>query len=544
MWSRSASSFEFGRSATTSQLQPKSGLVVSTTQDQNSLLRSDAFVITGSVMEHERQDGLIGHRWHHYRVERRLAEGGMGTLYLLVHEKYPESKLVMKVINPHVTNISDIQARFEQEARVAAAIGQGRVPQLYDFDFLPDGRPFIAMEYVPGRSLAEELACSGPMRLLPALQIVKSVAETVAIAQSLGVIHRDLKPSNIMLMRTSDQDFAVKLLDFGIAQVTGELQLVQTAQAVAIGTRGYMSPEALAASEVDGSTDVYSLGTVLYETLTGQLPWPPPNDAESMLFFFTTPPRPLAEVRPVQLDPVPVWLERFIYRALARQPTERPSISEFSNQLRRAIQGLSLEADYARWRSNDSDIVSSREMQDGLPAIEMSEASPQPGGTVAAVSSWSSQGDPSDPIRAGVMAKRRLRRWGGLGLLALILCGVALSGVGVSMSLVKAKPQQASKQVGTSTPTDNNLGTGGVTGMSVPLVPVARERPGPARPPLSLGVADPPSKVAGMNTRNRPISTLDKEHTKSAKRVGIRLGGTKCKVVDVGVLSCPPNSKM
>lgn len=499
-------------------------------------------MVTGSLMEHERRDSLIGHRWRSFRVERQLAEGGMGTLYLLGHEKYPELKWVMKVINPDIANISDIHARFEQEARVAAAIGQGRVPQLHDFDFLPDGRPFIAMEYVQGRSLAEELACSGPMRLLPALRVVQCVADTMTIAHARGVIHRDLKPSNIMLMRGSDQDFVVKLLDFGIAQVTGELQLVQTAQAVAIGTRGYMSPEALAASQVDGSTDVYSLGTVLYEMLTGHLPWPPPTDADSMLFFFTAPPQALVEIRPVQLDPVPSWLERLIYQSLARQPAERPTMSEFSEQLRRSIQRLSLEADYARWSSDDSDSIPSRAVREGVPARpDGAAAFPPPGDPKVASSPGPSRVAPSDVIVAGVIAKRRRwLQWGGFALLALVLCGVALAGARASMSMSAARSQQSGKNIGSLTPTAADFGSAGVVDMSVP--PTSIEYPKPHDPSVFIGIGVagvPPAGVSNMSPPESAISTANKANVLPAKRWGAPSAKKKCVKKADGVLLCP-----
>ena len=216
-----------------------------------------------------------------YRIDRLLGEGGMGAVYLAEH-LHMHKRLAVKVLHPEMSRLPEVVTRFEREAMAAGHIDHPNVATASDFGKLPDGSFFLVLEFVEGKNLRDVLA-GGPLALSRALHIAQQVADALGRAHSLGIVHRDLKPENVMILeRDGDRDF-VKVLDFGIAKVpvgslgepasTGAPRQALTQMGVVFGTPDYMAPEQALGQHVDGRADLYSLGVLLFEMLTGGVPF-------------------------------------------------------------------------------------------------------------------------------------------------------------------------------------------------------------------------------------------------------------------------------
>ncbi len=201
-----------------------------------------------------------------YKIEKLLGKGGMGTVYL-AKDSSLDRYVAIKELNPVLSADADLIARFHNEAKLQAKLIHTNIAVLYNF-FEQDGRYFMVMEYAEGMTLKEIIGQTGPIPEVRAINIIKQVVSALEYAHGMGIVHRDIKPSNIIL----DDTDKVKILDFGIARVMGERGLTQTGQQ--IGTVAYMSPEQVQAKkDIDGKTDIYSLGVTLYEMLSGRMPY-------------------------------------------------------------------------------------------------------------------------------------------------------------------------------------------------------------------------------------------------------------------------------
>lgn len=208
-----------------------------------------------------------------YQLVRLLGEGGMGAVYLGEHVQ-GGLRAAIKVLLPHVSANRQIVARFFNEARATNRIEHPGIVKVFDMGFAETGQAYLAMELLDGQSLASAMA-GGPMEQARAIEIARQVAGALDAAHQAGIVHRDLKPDNVYLVRDPDMRFGerAKVLDFGIAKLTGSLALSQATHAT-MGTPTYMSPEQWRDSgQVDGRTDVYSLGCMLFEMLTGRPPF-------------------------------------------------------------------------------------------------------------------------------------------------------------------------------------------------------------------------------------------------------------------------------
>jgi Tol biopolymer transport system component/predicted Ser/Thr protein kinase len=268
---------------------------------------------------------VIGRRVGNYRVEKVLGSGGMGSVYLVRHERLPNTFAALKVMHQ---NEPAVAQRFVQEALVAAAIGSHRVARPLDVGIFDHGEPYILMEYVEGRTLADKLANDGPLPIPQALAVAYRVADTMALAHARGIIHRDLKPSNIMLVGADEA--RVKLLDFGVARASGEIKVAVTREAAIIGTPGYLSPEAAMGGAVDGKSDVFSLGVVLFKMISGELPFPAAVSRESMASLLSEPAPALSSRTP---RPVAPLVESCVAEALAKDPATRPTMPQLRDRL-------------------------------------------------------------------------------------------------------------------------------------------------------------------------------------------------------------------
>src|SRR5881227_1892360 len=274
-----------------------------------------------------------------YQILSLIGEGGMGRVYLAEHVRMGR-KSAVKVINPALATTSDAISRFNREAANACKINHPNVAQVYDFGEMADGTLYLAMEYIDGETLDAIVAREGSLPPARAAQITKQVADALFAAHHLGIVHRDLKPENVMVARHLDGSDWVKVVDFGIAktiQRDGSGSQTVTMAGVSLGTPEYMSPEQLAGEKLDHRTDVYSLGLVLFNALTGDLPYPKVTSKETLVRRLTSRPRTLAEVRPEKAWPPE--LQRALDRALATEVADRfDSVADFGRAVVRAAE--------------------------------------------------------------------------------------------------------------------------------------------------------------------------------------------------------------
>lgn len=277
----------------------------------------------------EQDDPLVGRTVaERYRVLERIGEGGMGSVYRAMHI-HMRKMVALKVLHKEMTHVAEAVARFEREAVAAARIAHTNVAAALDFGRLDDGAFYLALEYVEGRSLRAELEAHQRIHPVRARELARQIADALAAAHAEGIVHRDLKPENVMLIRQSDGSDLVKVLDFGIAKVSLEqdgtgAQL--TRMGSVFGTPDYMSPEQASGTPVDHRSDLYSLGIMLYEMITGRPPFTGVITAV-LLQHVQQPPPPL----PAGTDPK---LGAIIERLLSKQPEARfESAQQLAEQL-------------------------------------------------------------------------------------------------------------------------------------------------------------------------------------------------------------------
>ncbi|MBX6363199.1 MAG: protein kinase [Gemmatimonadetes bacterium] len=257
---------------------------------------------------------VIGGR---YRIERKLGEGGMGQVYLAEHVKLGRA-CAIKIMRPALMRDQDAIGRFAREAATAGRISHPNVAAVYDFGETEDGLIYLAMEHVEGTPLSAVLASRGRLPPAEAVEIAAQVAAGLNAAHELSIIHRDLKPDNVLLSYGRDGRPVVKVVDFGIAKAIQEPGQNLTQTGMVVGTLEYMSPEQLIGEALDGRSDVYSLGCVLYEMLTGERTFGGSTGAALTRRLTEPPPHPRARV-----PEVPEALDAVVVRALARVAADR-----------------------------------------------------------------------------------------------------------------------------------------------------------------------------------------------------------------------------
>ncbi len=295
---------------------------------------------------------IIAERYH---ILRKLGEGGMGTVYLAEHVKMGR-KAALKVMNPGMTADTDAIARFNREAANASRLNHPNVCGIYDFGETPEGLIYLAMEYIEGESLTSLIAKSGALAPQRAAAIIHQAADALAVAHDYGIVHRDLKPDNIMIAKGRDNTDLVKVVDFGIAKASASDAQKVTKTGLVVGTPEYMSPEQLAGDKLDGRSDIYSLGLVAFNCLTGKLPFPSESAQEAMIMRLTDEPKTLAEMK---ADAVwPPALQAVMDKALARDVNDRyQKASEFGRELTKAVAGIA----QARRTSEATQLIDGRE---------------------------------------------------------------------------------------------------------------------------------------------------------------------------------------
>ena len=264
-----------------------------------------------------------------YRVLRELGTGGMGTVYLAEHVHLGRLTAVKVLCPPRCDDNPIAEQRFRQEALLVAGVRHPGVAQVYDFDRGADGRYLLAMEYVEGETVAQRLERDGPFPLPDAIRVLRIVADALNHVHWMGILHRDLKPQNIML----GPGGVVKVLDFGVAHDMAQLSARDGFQP---GTLAYMSPDQLLGDEIGPASDVFSLGVVFYQMLTGRLPHAGTTVATLRLQRLLRPPIPVHWLRPI----CPRELAEVVAQALHPDPAARwPSALTFAQAAERAVIG-------------------------------------------------------------------------------------------------------------------------------------------------------------------------------------------------------------
>jgi serine/threonine-protein kinase len=275
-----------------------------------------------------------------YLVTKLLGEGGMGQVYLAGHVRLPQQAAI-KVLHASMVQDPGAIARFNREAANAARIEHERVARVFDFGETNKGLVYLAMEFVPGRTLREVLEETGRLEPQRAANIVYQVAEGLDAAHRISIVHRDLKPDNILVVSDEPGVDRCKVVDFGIAKAfdDSESRKTQLTQVGAIiGTPEYMSPEQVLGEQLDARSDVYALAVVAYHLLTGQLPFSAATPERSLTARLISDPTPLAEAAPDVLWPDS--MQTAFDRALSREPDTRTSSAlQFAEELIAATEG-------------------------------------------------------------------------------------------------------------------------------------------------------------------------------------------------------------
>ena len=256
-----------------------------------------------------------------YTILAHLGDGGVGIVYKARQE--PIGRLVaLKMLLGEAENERNVE-RFLREAKIISALKHPNTVTLIDFGQAEDGRLFIAMEFLEGGEL-RGLMDDGRIALVPALRIARQIASSLAEAHAAGIWHRDLKPENVLFDTVEGEDFVVRVVDFGMAKLhEPESDIMLTAPGTRLGTPEYMSPQQAFAKPLDHRTDLYALGIILYEMLTGHLPFTADSTMGMYLEHAGTPPRPIAEFAPdLDLDPE---IDALVLQLLAKEEKDRPA---------------------------------------------------------------------------------------------------------------------------------------------------------------------------------------------------------------------------
>ncbi len=267
---------------------------------------------------------MIGRTIRHYKIVEKIGEGGMGTVYKAKHLKL-DSFVALKFLPPHSVTQEAVKKRFIQEAKAASSLEHPNICTIHDIDETPEGRMFIVMSYYEGETLQDKMA-NGPLQLDETIDITAQIASGLAKAHERGITHRDIKPANVLITTEG----VAKVVDFGLAKLAGRTKV--TKSGTMVGTVAYMSPEQASGKEVDPRSDVFSLGVVLYELLSGTLPFWGDHEAAVIYSILNQDPKPLSEFR----SDLQEGVQRVIDKALAKRREERyPSAVELLADLKR-----------------------------------------------------------------------------------------------------------------------------------------------------------------------------------------------------------------
>jgi serine/threonine-protein kinase len=436
-----------------------------------------------------------------YRVLSVLGTGGMGRVYLAEHVAI-QKRVALKVLHPEYSKRRDIVERFQQEAISASRIKHPGVLDVFDFGELEDGSSFIAMELLEGRDLGATLEKFGPLRPELAIEVLVQVCRALDAAHASGVVHRDLKPDNIFLQSGEAGHPTAKIVDFGIARLRDGEDLAQAPSAEAAGKEGsdgpkrrltktgmifgtpeYMAPEQAQGREADHRSDVYAAGVILFESLTGAVPFTGSTFLEVLNrhVMFAIP--HLRDVCPDLV--VSQELERVLRRALAKDPAARfGSMREFAEALLSVPEGSTLNVgrDSAVWRARNTPV--SAPLSSSTPTVAPSSAVTQMRGTpLTAAAEIPSEQKPKGLLLGGIAAFLAVAAAAGayVGLRPKPPTDAARSSAGAAAAVVPAAPAAPAPSVAALEPE------------RAPAPSAAPSSANPGEQPITLHVTSMPS---------------------------------------------------
>ncbi|MDQ3296363.1 MAG: protein kinase, partial [Myxococcota bacterium] len=330
-----------------------------------------------------------------YRVIELIGEGGMGKVYLAEHIEIGK-RVALKVLHPSYSRMPDLVERFRREARAASKIGHPNIVDVTDSGTTGDGSVYFVMEFLEGVELGSVIEREGAINVARALRIAGQICRALAAAHTQGIVHRDLKPENVFLITRDGAADVVKVLDFGIAKTT-EAEAARerrlTSPGMAMGTPEYMSPEQAAGRPADARCDVYALGAIVYEMVTGMPPYSGDNFMEILTKKATQDPPPPHTVR----NDLPPAISDLVMAAMARSPDDRPQTMEtFEYELNKCLAGRGVAVAQILGMTTDPNVVatlnpglSMRNLEDGAVVPRTSTSSPvigiQRAGTLSGV---------------------------------------------------------------------------------------------------------------------------------------------------------------
>lgn len=278
-----------------------------------------------------RPDPLLGVRLGDYVLQQEIGRGGMGVVYR-AEQPLIGKTVAVKIVRGELLDTPEHMQRLLREARAVNAVHHRGIIDIFSFGSMPDGRQYLVMEYLKGVPLSQHIADAGKLPPQDALGLLEEIVDALAAAHAAGVVHRDLKPSNIFLVQQAGGGQYVKLLDFGMAKqgLSKGRSAPQTAVGLWAGTPQYMSPEQVRGDLVGPKTDLYALGVVAFEMVTGRLPFEAANQAKHMLAHVEEQPPAPADIEPS----VPPEVSVFILKLLAKEPDERPSAADAREEIK------------------------------------------------------------------------------------------------------------------------------------------------------------------------------------------------------------------
>lgn len=427
-----------------------------------------------------------------YLVEGILGQGGMGVVVSARHMEL-DQRVAIKCLLAHAQSVPEIVERFTREARAAAKIHGEHVARVIDVGRFDDGTPFMVMEHLKGRDLADELANTGPLPVPDAVRYLLETCEALSQAHALRIVHRDLKPSNLFLAEQPGRRPIVKVLDFGISKVIDPTGSALTKTASVMGTPYYMSPEQLLSSKsVDERSDIWALGVILYELLAGRPPFVAETAPEIVAQVLQNAPEPLNAVR----GDVPPALAEIIARCMRSKVPER-----FANvaELAQALMPFAAPEDQGSAVAIARVLGITAPPTSALPSMAAhaptmaaghlpTGGAPAPAGTAHNLTLSASDTPPASR-----------KPWGAIAAVGGVLAASALAGV---LALRRPVPAPAAAQ---AVPAETAAGGAGAAPAPPPVaLPIA--------PPVALAPVDPPAAASAPSTAQAAAAALAVNH--------------------------------
>ncbi len=469
---------------------------------------------------------MIGNVVGNYKIIEKLGEGGMGAVYKGV-DLMLEREVAIKVLRPELARQPELVERFRSEAVTLARLNHPNIATLYSF-FRQGDDFFMVMEFVPGQTLEAVIKQFGAVPCDQAILLISQALEAVAHAHAFGIIHRDLKLANLMLTHTG----AIKVMDFGIARALGAARMTRAGRVV--GTLEYMSPEQVRGQQTDTRSDIYSLGIVLYEMLTGRVPFQSDSEYELMRAQIEVAPLPPRELAPQ----IPPAMEQVILRALAKRPEARfqtatefqaallavtastlaanlqPSVtriaplsSQAASQSESGAASLREQTPKETRLAACSEIILTNNQAKETPLAEVANAQPASGRAASRSSGLQSL--------VSSFGQRNWKHYAAAAVVSLMLIGISVAVMRSAISGPELNRQPAVQVVTQPTPTPTvveQLALPSTSNQSVPVAPVAW----PAVAPSPLGIPSDPLKGASKVAERKKATMASRDRAQDA----------------------------